>query len=73
MALVGLAAIAADQGDYAGAAVLLGRASGLLDATGGDLTVADQEKYSQAQAAVIAHLGEGRFAEAFAGGRSASP
>jgi len=36
MALVGLAGIAADQGADSEAALLLGRASGLLDATGGE-------------------------------------
>lgn len=63
MALVGLAGIAADQGAHAEAAVLLGRATNLLDATGGELTLADQEIYERARASALANLGEARLAE----------
>ena len=69
MALVGLAGVAADRNEHAEAAVLLGRASSLLDATGGDLTVADEEIYQRARAGALANLGEARFAELLAAGQ----
>lgn len=63
MALVGLAGIAADQDDNTEAALLLGNASGLLAATGGELTLADEEIYQRARALALASLGETRLAE----------
>lgn len=72
MALVGLAGVAADQGEATEAAQLLGRASGLLAASGGELTHADEEVYQRARACALASLGEERLAVALADGERAS-
>jgi len=71
MALVGLAGIAADQGDFLEAALLLGQASGLLAATGGELTVADEEIYRRARASALDSLGETRLTELMRSGELA--
>ena len=63
MALVGLAAIAADRGEDTETALLLGRASGLLGTTGGDLMLADEELFQRARASALAGLGEARLDE----------
>jgi hypothetical protein len=68
MALVGLAGVVSEQGDHAEAARLLGRAEALLEATGGELVVADEEIYQQVRKAAIADLGDEHFAELLAAG-----
>lgn len=73
MALVGLAAIAADQGNHTEAALLLGRASSLLAATGGELTIADEQLFQRARASALADLGQERLAELLRRGEQASP
>ena len=61
MALVGLAGVTADRGDHVAAALLLGRASSLLAATGGELTIADEAIFQRARASALASLGEARL------------
>ncbi len=68
MALVGLAGIAAAREAHTEAAVLLGRATGLLEATGGELVLADEEIYQRVWSAALAELGEARLTELLASG-----
>ena len=63
MALVGLAGVTADRGDHVAAALLLGRASSLLAATGGELTIADDAIFERAKASALASLGEAQLIE----------
>jgi len=63
MALIGLAGAAAELGDHGEAAILLGRASGLLQATGGDLTHADQAVHDRAMEVASTALGDERMIE----------
>ncbi len=72
MALVGLAAIAADQDNHTEAAFLLGRASGLLAATGGELTIADEQLFQRARASALAGLGQELLAELLRRGEQAT-
>ncbi len=73
MASIGLAGVAAEVGDHEEAAVSLGRASGLLQATGGDLTLADQAVRAQAVASVSAALGDERMLELLGVGAGQTP
>jgi predicted ATPase/DNA-binding SARP family transcriptional activator len=70
MALVGLAGVVSEQGEHAEAARLLGRADALLEATGGELVVADEEIYQDVRTAALADLGDDQFAELLAAGAS---
>jgi tetratricopeptide (TPR) repeat protein len=72
MALVGLAGVVSEQGDHAEAARLLGRVGALLEATGGELVVADAEIYQHVSNAALAELGDDQFAELLAAGASGS-
>lgn len=68
MALVGLAGVVSKQGDHAEATRLLGRADALLESTGGELVVADEEIYQHVRSAALADLGDELFAELLATG-----
>lgn len=70
MALIGLAGVVSEQGHHAEAARLLGRANALLEATGGELVVADEEIYQHVRTAALADLGNDEFAELLAAGAS---
>jgi predicted ATPase/DNA-binding SARP family transcriptional activator len=70
MALIGLAGVTADRGDHAAAVLLLGRASSLLSATGGELTSADDAVFQRARASAVARLGEDQVLDLLAAGAS---
>ncbi len=63
-----MAGIAAAREAHTEAAVLLGRATGLLEATGGELVLADGEIYQRVWSAALADLGEDRLTELLASG-----
>ncbi|MEO8230298.1 MAG: tetratricopeptide repeat protein [Chloroflexota bacterium] len=68
--LVGLAAVAAAQGDHLGAARLLGRAGRLLDETGGRWDRVEDRVYVRTLADIERRLGTKALASALADGRS---
>lgn len=68
MALIGLAGVLSRQGDHAEATRLLGQADALLEATGGELVVADEKIYQDVRAAALGHLGDDSFAELLSAG-----
>ncbi len=68
--LEGLARLAAAAGSYAQAATLLGSADLVQESVGVRRAPVEAERHARATATIQAHLGNGRFATAWEGGRA---